>query len=96
MITNHFHLLVKTWLENLPLFMKHMTTHSYIEQNPVKADIVNKVGEYPCTLGSVILKKNKPVACANKSKLVEALFCENIQKMTGVPLDAEALQDLKH
>ena len=66
------------------------------EQNTVEADIVNKVGEYPCTLGSVILNKNKPVACANKSKLVEALFCENIQKMTGVPLDAEALQDLKH
>ena len=72
----------------------YYTLIQYIEQNPVEAGIVNEVGEYPYTLGSVIMNKNKPVACANKSKLVEELTYENVQEMIGVTLDDEALKVL--
>ncbi len=129
LMTNHFHLLVETELENLSLFMKHINSNyaiyfnkktkrsghfwqgrfysryiynetyyytlmQYIEQNPVEAGIVNEVGEYPYTLGSVIMNKNKPVACANKSKLVEELSYENVQEIIGVTLDDDALKIL--
>jgi len=72
----------------------YYTLIQYIEQNPVEAGIVNEVGEYPYTLGSVIMNKNKPVACTNKSKLVEELTYENMQEMIGVTLDDEALKVL--
>jgi REP element-mobilizing transposase RayT/DNA-binding CsgD family transcriptional regulator len=130
LMSNHFHLLVETELENLSLFMKQINSNyaiyfnkktkrtghfwqgrfysryianetyyytliRYIEQNPIEAGIVSKVGEYPYTLGSVIMNKNKPVACANKSKLIEELSYKNIQEMIGVSLDDEALKALK-
>ena len=130
LMTNHFHLLVETELENISLFMKHVNSNyaiyfnkktkrsghfwqgrfysryiateayyytliQYIEQNPIEAGIVDEVGEYPYTLGSVIVNKNKPVTCANKSKLIEELSYENVQEMIGVRLDDEALKILK-
>ncbi len=130
LMTNHFHLLVETELENLSLFMKHINSNyaiyfnkktkrsghlwqgrfysryissdayyytliQYIEQNPIEAGVVTEVGEYPYTLGSVIMNRNKPVACANKSKLIEELSYENVQEMIGVSLDDEALKILK-
>jgi len=56
---------------------------------------VTEVGEYPYTLGSVIVNRNKSVVCANKSKLIEELSYENVQEMIGVSLDDEALKILK-
>lgn len=130
LMTNHFHLLIETELENLSLFMKHINSNyaiyfnkktkrsghlwqgrfysryinsesyyytliQYIEQNPIEAGIVTEVGEYPYTLGSVIMNRNEPVPCVNKSKLIEELSYENVQDMIGVSLDEEALRILK-
>ncbi len=46
------------------------TLFKYIEHNPIKAKLSNKVGEYPYTLLATILnKKLNLIPCANDSKL---------------------------
>ena len=130
LMSNHFHLLVETELNNLSLFMKHINSNyaiyankqqkrsghfwqgrfysryisseeyyytliRYIEQNPIDAKLVNKVGEYPYTLGAVIANKQTPIPCTYKSKLLAELDYENIQDIIGVKLDDEELKVLE-
>ncbi|HHD79431.1 MAG TPA: hypothetical protein ENK98_07360 [Epsilonproteobacteria bacterium] len=129
LMSNHFHLLVETKMENLSLFMKHVNSNyaiyankkqkrsghfwqgrfysryivndtyyytliRYIEQNPIEAEMVDRAGEYPYTLGAVIVNKQTPVPCTKNSKLLAELDYENIQEMIGVSLDEDALQQL--
>ena len=121
LMSNHFHLLIETKIDNLSLFMKHINSNyaiyankkqnrsghfwqgrfysryitndeyyytliRYIEQNPIGAKIVKKVGEYPYTLGAVIVNGQKPILCTYHSKLLQELDYENIQEMIGVKL----------
>ena len=130
LMSNHFHLLVETKLDNLSLFMKHINSNyaiyankkykrsghfwqgrfysryvandsyyytliRYIEQNPIEAGIVNEVGKYPYTLGSVIVNRQTLVYCAKESKLLKELNYENIQNIIGLELDKEAKEQLK-
>ncbi|MEA3521840.1 MAG: transposase [Campylobacterota bacterium] len=130
LMSNHFHLLVETKMENLSLFMKHINSNyaiyankkqnrsghfwqgrfysryitddeyyytlvRYIEQNPIEANIVQKVGEYPYTLGAVIANKLTPVTCAHHSKLLQELTYENIQEIIGIELQEDELELLK-
>jgi len=130
LMTNHFHLLVETKMENLSLFMKHVNSNyaiyankkqnrsghfwqgrfysryvvndtyyyaliRYIEQNPIEAGLVSRVGEYPYTLGSVIANKQTPVLCTKYSKLLEELDYNNIQEIIGVTLDEESTHQLE-
>jgi len=130
LMSNHFHLLVETKLDNLSLFMKHINSNyaiyankkynrsghfwqgrfysryianeayyytliRYIEQNPIEAGIVDDVGEYPYTLGSVIANKQNPIFCTKDSKLLKELNYENIQEIIGIELDNEAKEQLK-
>jgi len=130
LMTNHFHLLVETKMENLSLFMKHVNSNyaiyankkqkrsghfwqgrfysryvvndtyyytliRYIEQNPMEAGLVERVGEYPYTLGAVIINRQTPVPCTKHSKLLAELDYENIQDMIGVSLSEDAIQQLE-
>jgi len=127
LMSNHFHLLVETKMENLSLFMKHINSNyaiyankkqkrsghfwqgrfysryitsedyyytliRYIEQNPIEAKIVQRVGEYPHTLGAVIANKQTPVPCTHHSRLLQELNYENIQEIIGVELNDEELE----
>ena len=130
LMSNHFHLLVETKMENLSLFMKHINSNyaiyankkqkrsghfwqgrfysryvnsdeyyytliRYIEQNPIEAGMVEKVGEYPYTLGAVIANRQIPIICTQHSKLLEELDYENIQDMIGIKLSVEELKILE-
>ncbi len=127
LMSNHFHLLVETKMDNLSLFMKHINANyaiyankkhnrsghfwqgrfysryitnddyyytliRYIEQNPIEAKIVEKLGEYPYTLGAVIVNRQIPIPCTHHSKLLQELDYENIQEMIGVKLQEEELE----
>jgi len=127
LMSNHFHLLIETKIDNLSLFMKHINSNyaiyankkqnrsghfwqgrfysryitnddyyytliRYIEQNPIGAKIVKKVGEYPYTLGAVIVNGQKPILCTYHSKLLQELDYENIQEMIGVKLRKKELE----
>ncbi|MFT7879193.1 MAG: transposase [Sulfurimonas sp.] len=129
LMSNHFHLLIETKMENLSLFMKHINSNyaiyankkqkrsghfwqgrfysryitsddyyytliRYIEQNPIEAKIVERVGEYPYTLGAVIANRQTPVPCTHHSKLLEELNYKNIQEIIGVELNDEELKML--
>ncbi|MCD6433696.1 MAG: transposase [Sulfurimonas sp.] len=130
LMSNHFHLLVETELDNLSLFMKHINSNyaiyankqqkrsghfwqgrfysryinnedyyytliRYIEQNPIEARLSDRVGEYPYTLGAVIVNKQTPISCTHNSKLLEELNYENIQEIIGLKLDEEELEILQ-
>ena len=130
LMSNHFHLLVETKMENLSLFMKHINSNyaiyankkqkrsghfwqgrfysryinsdeyyyaliRYIEQNPIEAGLVEKIAQYPYTLGSVIANRKVPINCTEHSKLLEELDYENIQEMIGVELNEDELKILK-
>jgi len=127
LMSNHFHLLVETKIDNLSLFMKHINSNyaiygnrrqnrsghfwqgrfysryitndeyyytliRYIEQNPIEAKIVEKVGEYPYTLGAVIVNRQIPISCTHHSKLLQELDYENIQEIIGIKLQEEELK----
>jgi REP element-mobilizing transposase RayT len=127
LMSNHFHLLVETKIDNLSLFMKHINSNyaiyankkqnrsghfwqgrfysryitndeyyytliRYIEQNPIESKIVEKVGEYPYTLGAVIVNREIPISCTHHSKLLQELDYENIQEMIGVKLKEKELE----
>ncbi|ADV47113.1 REP-associated tyrosine transposase [Nitratifractor salsuginis] len=129
LMSNHFHLLIETRLNNLSLFMKQLNSNyalyankkqkrsghfwqgrfysryivneeyyytliRYIEQNPIEAGLVERVGEYPYTLGAVIANRQKPIPCTRDSKLLQELDYENIQEIIGVKLDEEAMTQL--
>jgi REP element-mobilizing transposase RayT len=130
LMSNHFHLLIETKMDNLSLFMKHINSNyaiyanrkqnrsghfwqgrfyshyitndeyyytliRYIEQNPIKAKIVENIGEYPYTLGAVIVNRQIPVSCTHHSRLLQELDYENIQEMIGVKLKEEELELLE-
>ena len=73
----------------------YYTLIRYIEQNPIEAEIVERVGEYPYTLGAVIANRQTPIICTHHSKLLQELDYENIQEMIGVKLNEEELALLK-
>jgi REP element-mobilizing transposase RayT len=72
----------------------YYTLIRYIEQNPIEAKLVSRVGEYPYTLGAVIANRQAPIPCALHSKLLAELDYENIQEMIGVALDTEDMAAL--
>jgi len=57
----------------------YYTLIRYIEQNPIEAGLVERIKDYPYTLGSVIANKLTPVSCTHHSKLLGELDYENIQ-----------------
>jgi len=73
----------------------YYTLIRYIEQNPIEAGLVERVGEYPYTLGAVIANRQTPVPCTRHSKMLEELSYENIQEIIGVALDEEAQEHLR-
>ena len=130
LMSNHFHLLIETKMENLSFFMKHINSNyaiyankkqkrsghfwqgrfysryvnsdeyyytliRYIEQNPIEAGLVEKITQYPYTLGSVIANRKVPITCTEHSKLLEELDYENIQEMIGVELNDDELKILE-
>jgi para-aminobenzoate synthetase component 1 len=73
----------------------YYTLIRYIEQNPIEAGLATSVGEYPYTLGAVIVNNHIPPACTLESKLLCELDYENIQDIIGVTLDAQELELLE-
>ncbi len=73
----------------------YYTLIRYIEQNPIKAGLVSRVGEYPYTLGSVIANKQTPPTCTLHSKLLAELDSRNIQELIGLELDEEDVKTLE-
>lgn len=126
LMSNHFHLMVETHVDNLSLFMKQVngnyaiyfnkvskrsghlwqgrfysryvtsdvyfyTLIRYIEQNPIEAGMVERVGDYAYTLVSVIVNHGEILDAAKKSRLIEELSYENIQDIVGIKLSVEEL-----
>jgi len=130
LMSNHFHLLVETKMENLSLFMKHINANyaiyankkykrsghfwqgrfysryviseayyytliRYIEHNPIEANLAQHVGEYPYTLGAVIVNKQTPVSCTRRSRVLKELSYKNVQEIIGVELNDEELDEIE-
>ncbi len=68
----------------------------YIEHNPLKAKIYEKVGDYPYTLLHTVLNKHKDIiSCAKHSKLKEEFHHKGIQDLLERPLNKKELKFLK-
>jgi len=70
-------------------------TIRYIEYNPLEAGMSSEVGEYPYTLGSVLLGKMDMPKCCKKSMLVEQYDIETLADFLGKPLSKKELKDLE-
>jgi len=68
----------------------------YIEQNPIKAKMSQKIGEYPFTLLASLFHENQEVIhCAKHSQLLEELEHEGVQVLIETILTQEELEKLK-
>jgi len=68
----------------------------YIEQNPIKAKMSQKIGEYPFTLLAALFHENKDVIdCAKHSRLLEEIEYEGIQALIETILTEDELAKLK-
>jgi len=68
----------------------------YIEQNPIKAKMSQKIGEYPFTLLAALFHENQEVIhCARHSRLLEEIEYEGIQALIETILTEEELAKLK-
>ncbi len=69
----------------------YYTLIRYIEHNPIEAGLASQIGEYPYTLGAVIVNRQTPVSCALHSRLLAELDFANIQEHIGAALDEDDL-----
>ena len=68
----------------------------YIEQNPIKAKMSQKIGEYPFTLLASLFHENQEVIyCAKHSRLLEEIEYEGIQAIIETILTDDELAKLK-
>jgi len=68
----------------------------YIEQNPIKAKMSKKIGEYPFTLLASLSHENQEVIyCAKHSRLLEEIEYEGIQAIIETILTDDELAKLK-
>jgi REP element-mobilizing transposase RayT len=70
-------------------------TLRYIEYNPIDAGMSSQVGEYPYTLGSVLLGKMDMPKCCRKSMLVKQYDINTLADFLDKPLSAEEIKDLE-
>jgi len=68
----------------------------YIEQNPIKAKMSQRIGEYPFTLLATILSANQEIIeCAKHSKLKNEIEYEGIQEHLEMRLSKKELKELE-
>lgn len=70
-------------------------TMRYIEYNPIEAGLSSEVGEYPYTLGSVILGKMELPKCCHKSMLIVQYDTRTLADFLDKPLSADEVKDLE-
>jgi len=81
----------KSWYIINPEYL--YTLFRYIEHNPLKAKMYQKIGEYPFTLLATILnKEQKVIPCAKHSKLKKEYHYKNIQELLEQPLNKKEQQ----
>ncbi len=68
----------------------------YIEHNPIKANITQKIGDYRFTLLATVLnKEQKVIECAKHSKLKKEFHYEGIQELLEKPLSSKEQKELE-
>jgi len=67
----------------------------YIENNPIEANITNRVGEYPFTLGADILQSKNIYPCCENSILLKEFTIKNLIEFLAVQLTNEDLKTLQ-
>jgi REP element-mobilizing transposase RayT len=70
-------------------------TVRYIEHNPIEAGIATQVRDYPYTLGSMILRGQKPPACAGESLLIRRYDPRMLADFLDEPITSEEMQELE-
>jgi len=130
LMDNHYHMLIETQRENLPVFMRlinanyakyfnkkykrsgHLwqdryksrfviseaylyTLIRYIENNPIEAKLAEKVGEYPYTLASVIMRSLEGYPCCNESIMLTQFDLTSLHEFLDVLLSQEERKFLK-
>jgi len=69
----------------------------YIEHNPLKAKMYQKVGDYPFTLLATLINKEQEVLpCAKHSKLKKEYHHEGIQELLEKPLNKKEQKALEN
>lgn len=72
------------------------TLFRYIEHNPLKAKMYQRVGEYPFTLlGTMLNKEQKVISCAKHSKLKKEYHYKGVQELLEQPLNKKEQQELE-
>lgn len=68
----------------------------YIEHNPLKAKIHQRVGDYPFTmLASLLNRHQKVIPCAQHSRLIKEYHYEGIQELLEKPLSKQEYKELE-
>lgn len=70
-------------------------TIRYIEYNPIEAGLSSEIGEYPYTLGAVLLGKMDMPKCCKMSMLVEQYDIDTLADFLDKPLSQEEIKDLE-
>jgi REP element-mobilizing transposase RayT len=70
-------------------------TLRYIEYNPIQAGMSTQVGEYPYTLGSLLLSRGQIPKCCHKSVLVKQYSIDTLASFLDKPLSKEEIKDLE-
>lgn len=74
-------------------------TIRYIEYNPIKAKISYEIGEYPYTLGSLLLSRAEIIPCTQHSIMIRQYKLKELFDFLGKPLEDDeitALQEEKN
>lgn len=67
----------------------------YIEYNPIKAGVSQKVGEYPFTLASLIFSANVYYPCYSESLLLKEFDLQSLHEFLDSPLTQDELEYLQ-
>jgi len=67
----------------------------YIEHNPIKASLADKIGEYPYTLASTLLTNSETIPCAKSSILIENFSIQTLAEFLDAKVSEEELNTLE-
>lgn len=67
----------------------------YIEQNPLKANMVEKIGQYPYSFASTLVGNGEVIPCAKNSLLIQGFTTDELVDFLELELNDDELEALE-
>lgn len=67
----------------------------YIEHNPIKASLADKISEYPYALAFTLFTNGETIPCAKSSILIENFSIQGLAEFLGAKVSEEELSALE-